>query len=61
LQILAPKGIFDQKFGPLNFFDQDFGPRMKKVGHPCHRATPSAQVKYKFDINLMSVGVGVEK
>jgi hypothetical protein len=20
---LAPKGVFDQKFGPLNLFDQD--------------------------------------
>jgi hypothetical protein len=31
---LAPKGIFDQKFGPLNFFNPDFGPLVKKVGHP---------------------------
>jgi hypothetical protein len=31
---LAPKGVFDQKFGPLNFFVQDFGPLVKKVGHP---------------------------
>ena len=36
-KIMAPKGVFDQKFGPFNFFDQDFGPLVKKVGHPCSR------------------------
>jgi hypothetical protein len=36
---LAPKGVFDQKFGPFNFFDQDFGPLVKKVGHPWFRGS----------------------
>jgi hypothetical protein len=31
---MAPKGVFDQKFGPLNFIDQDFGPTCEKGWPP---------------------------
>jgi hypothetical protein len=43
---LAPKGIFDLKFGPLNFFDQNFGPLVKKVGHPWSKTSSVKNINW---------------
>jgi hypothetical protein len=43
---LAPKGVFVQKFVPLEFFDQDFGPLAKEI------AIPGLDIYFLFFVNF---------